>query len=247
MKYLLDTTNTIPEGVGFPLFGMTHLIWLGISLAFVVGSCLLYRSLRSTQREKMRLLFAAALIADELFKYVILTVGDRWLPEYLPFHLCSVNIFLIALHSVRPGKLTDNFLYSVCIPGALSALLFPNWAVLPFPNLMHLHSFILHILLVAYPVMLTFAGEIRPSGRYVPKCVLLMLVLGIPGIICNFTLGTNFMFLMYADPGNPLYIFEQMWGNHLLGLPVLIAGVIVVMHGPRLLFRQLGERRDSVY
>ena len=247
MKYLLDTTNTIPEGVGFPLFGATHLIWLAVCLAFVVTSCIVYRNLRSTQREKMRLIFAAALIADEIFKYIILFVGDRWLPEYLPFHLCSVNIFVIALHCVRPAKLTDNFLYTVCIPGALSALLFPNWAVLPFPNLMHLHSFTIHALLVAYPVMLTYAGEIRPSTRYVPKCILLMLVLGIPGIICNLLLDTNFMFLMYADPGNPLYVFKQMWGNHLLGLPVLMAAVIVVMHAPRLLFKGISERRSSVY
>ena len=247
MKYLLDTTNTIPEGVGFPLFGTVHLIWLGLCLAFVVGSCVVYRNLRSTQRDKMRIVFAIALIADELFKYAILIIGHRWLPEYLPFHLCSVNIFVIALHCIRPGKLIDNFLYTVCIPGALSALLFPNWAVLPFPNLMHIHSFTIHALLVAYPVMLTCAGEIRPSGRYVPKCVLLMLVLGIPGVICNFTLDTNFMFLMYADPGNPLYIFEQMWGNHLLGLPILMAATALIMHGPRLIFRELGERRHSIY
>lgn len=247
MKYLLDTSNTIPEGVGFPLFGTTHLIWLGLILLFIAGSCVIYRNLRSTQREGMRLLFAALLIADELFKYAILTVGDRWLPEYLPFHLCSVNIFVIALHCVRPSKLTDNFLYSVCIPGAIAALLFPNWAGLPFPNLMHIHSFTIHALLIAYPVMLTFAGDIRPSGRYVPKTILLMVILGIPGVICNFTLETNFMFLMYADPGNPLYIFEQMWGNHLLGLPILIAAVILIMHGPRLLFRELSGRRHSIY
>ena len=247
MKYLLDTTNTIPEGVGFPLFGAVHLIWLGLCLAFVVGSCMVYRNLRSTQREKMRIIFAVALVADELFKYAILTVGHHWLPEYLPFHLCSVNIFLIALHCIRPTRLTDNFLYTVCIPGALSALLFPNWTPLPFPNLMHIHSFTVHALLVAYPVMLTFAGEIRPSGRYVPKCLLLMAVLGIPGMICNLFLDTNFMFLMYAAPGNPLYIFEQMWGNHLLGLPVLIAAVVLVMHGPRLLFREVNQRRHSIY
>ena len=247
MKYLLDTTNTIPEGVGFPLFGTVHLIWLALCLAFIVASSIIYQNLRSTQRDKMRILFAALLIADELFKYAILIVGDRWLPEYLPFHLCSVNIFVIALHCVRPTRLTDNFLYTVCIPGALSALLFPNWAVLPFPNLMHIHSFTIHALLIAYPVMLTAAGEIRPSARYVPKCVLLMVALGIPGVICNLFLDTNFMFLMYADPGNPLYIFEQMWGNHLLGLPVLMAAVVVIMHGPRILFKGVCERRSSVY
>lgn len=247
MKYLLDTTNTIPEGVGFPLFGATHLIWLGLIALFIVGSCVVYRNLRSTQRERMRLLFAAALVADELFKYVILTVGHRWLPEYLPFHLCSVNIFLIAWHCLRPGKLTDNFLYTVCIPGALSALLFPNWAVLPFPNLMHIHSFTVHTLLMTYPIMLTAAGDIRPSARYVPKCIGLLAVLCAPGMICNLFLDTNFMFLMSAEPGNPLYLFEELWGNHLYGLPILVGAVIFLMHAPRILFREIRERRHCIY
>ena len=247
MRYLLDTTDTIPAGVGFPMYGLTHLIWLGLIAVFLVGSCVVYKRMRSTRREHMRLVFAVLLVADELFKYGILTVGDRWLPDYLPLHLCSVNIFLIAIHAVRPNKLLDNFLYTVCIPGALAALLFPSWASLPFPNLMHIHSFTVHALLVTYPVMLTVAGEIKPSARYVPKCILLMVLLGIPGLIVNILCGSNFMFLNYADPGNPLYVFEQMWGNHLLGLPVLIAAVVVVMHGPRVLFRDFFERRHSVF
>ena len=247
MKYLLYTTQTIPAGVGFDMFGLTHLLWLAFFLVFTLGSCLLYRNLCSTQRERMRLVFAALLIADEIFKYIILTVGDRWLADYLPLHLCSVNIFLIAFHAVRPNKLLDNFLYTVCIPGALAALLFPSWASLPFPNLMHIHSFTIHTLLVAYPAMLTFAGEIRPSARFVPKCLLLLVALCVPGIIVNFLFDSNFMFLMYAEPGNPLYFFEQVWGNHLFGLPVLIAAVIVLMHGPRLILKGLFFRRDSVY
>jgi len=247
MQYLLYTTQTIPPGVGFDLFGLTHLLWLGFFLFFTLGSCIVYRNLRSVQRERMRLIFAALLIADELFKYVILTVGDRWLADYLPLHLCSVNIFLIAFHAVRPNKLLDNFLYTVCIPGAVAALLFPNWASLPFPNLMHIHSFTIHTLLVAYPVMLTFAGEIKPSARYIPKCLLLLAVLCIPGIIVNFLFGSNFMFLMYAEPGNPLYVFEQLWGNHLLGLPILIAAVILLMHGPRLLMQAFSQRRNRIY
>ena len=95
--------------------------------------------------------------------------------------------------------------------------------------------------------MLTWAGEIKPSARLVPKCIALLAVLCIPGILVNFLWGSNFMFLMYAEPGNPLYIFEQLWGNHLLGLPILVAAVILLMHGPRLLLKGVLERRNSVY
>ena len=115
MKYLLDTTQPVPAGVGFVLFGPTHLLWLLFFVVFTLGCCILYRTLRSTQRDKMRLV--------------------------------------------------------------LAALLFPSWATLPFPNLMHLHSFTVHTLLVAYPVMLLLAGELRPSARYIPQCLVLLVVL----------------------------------------------------------------------
>ena len=35
--------------------------------------------------------------------------------------------------------------------------------------------------------------------------------------------------MIYAEKGNPLYWFEQNWGSHLYGFPVLIAAVIAVM------------------
>lgn len=112
---------------------------------------------------------------------------------------------------------------------------------------MHLHSFTVHTLLVAYPVMLLLAGELRPSARYIPQCLVLLVVLCFPGMVVNFLTGSNFMFLMYAEPGNPLYFFEQLWGNHLLGLPILVAAVIVLMHVPRVVLREFLFRRKSVY
>lgn len=66
-------------------------------------------------------------------------------------------------------------------------------------------------------------------------------------MVVNFLTGSNFMFLMYAEPGNPLYFFEQLWGNHLLGLPILVAAVIVLMHVPRVVLREFLSRRKSVY
>ena len=38
------------------------------------------------------------------------------------------------------------------------------------------------------------------------------------------------MFLMYAEPGNPLLIFEHLLGHHLLGVPVLGTVFIGLMY-----------------
>lgn len=239
MRYFLDTVETIPEGVGFSLFGTCHLLWLLGFAVFTVLCCLAYRRASRPGRRKMRLGMAALLIADECFKQVCLLTQGNFLPKYLPLHLCSINILLIAVHAVRPSKTLDNFLYTVCIPipGALAALLFPAWTPLPPANFMHIHSATVHILLAAYPIMLTAGGDIRPEPRELPRTLLLLFALAGVAYAVNLAFGTNFMFLMYAEPGNPLKWFENTFGNHLVGFPVLGAAVIFVMYVPVSLWR----------
>lgn len=239
MKYFLDTTQTIPDGLGFGMFGSVHILWLVVFAVLTAACSLHYRSLGEAGRGVWRKVIAVLLIADELYKQVCLIVGGRWLPEYLPLHLCSINIFLAAYHAFRPGKLSGNFLYTVCIPGALAALLFPSWTALPVANFMHTHSFTVHMLLAMYPIVLTVAGDIRPDIKYVPKCVGVLLAMAAIAWIINPWLDANFFFMAEAGSGNPLYWFEQNWGNHLLGFPVLITAIVAVMHGPWVVARKL--------
>lgn len=226
MKYFLETVDTIGPGLGFRQFGAYHLLWLVILVGFTALLAARYRKRDAATRAKWRKRVAVAIILDEVWKMFWLTVGGTYTLEYLPLHLCSINIILIAVHAWRPNKTLDNFLYGVCIPGALAAMLFPSWTALPAVNFMHLHSFTVHILLIAYPVMATVGGDIRPDWRQLPKCILFTLCMAAPIYLFNRAFGTNFMFLMYAEEGNPLLLFEQMFGNHLIGIPVL--GVVFV-------------------
>lgn len=161
-----------------------------------------------------------------------LIVGGNYLWTYLPLHLCSINIFVIAFHAWKPNRLMDSILYTACIPGAIAALLFPTWTELPVLNFMHLHSFTIHILLAMYPIVLTAGGEIHPKLSDIPKCLGMLMGAAVPIYFVNLLLDTNFMFLMSADPGNPLYIFEQLFGSHLIGFPVIISAILVVMFTP---------------
>jgi len=242
MSHFLDTTETIAEGLGFSLFDSLHLLWLVVCLITVTVCCFAYKRLKPTGRACFRKVIAWLLVSDELFKMAILIIGGNYTVSYLPLHLCSINIFVIAVHAYKPSKMLDNFLYTVCIPGALAALLFPTWVSLPITAGMHLHSFTVHILLLLYPAVLAINGDIKPEMRSLPKSLGLLGVLAIPIYIVNLLLDTNFMFLMSADPGNPLYLFEQMWGNHLLGFPVIIAGVLLVMYGPLELIRKIKKK-----
>lgn len=245
MKYFMDTAETIEEGAGFSLFGATHLTWLAVAAVVIAANCLWYRKLGTVGRDRWNKTMAILLVANELIKNVFLFIGGRFLPDYLPLHLCSINIFLIALHAWRPSEMLSNFLYTVCIPGAMAALLFPSWTELPVLNFMHLHSSTVHIQLVMYPLVLAVNGVLKPSAKGIPKCLLLLVILAAVALISNLIFDTNFMFLMNAEPGNPLYLFEQAFGSHLIGFPILISVVLAVMYVPMGLYRK-HKRKSAV-
>lgn len=239
MQYFLETSETVVDGIGFSHYDALHLGWLAALVVILLLNCLLYRKLGQKGRDTWKKAVAILLVLDEVFKHAMLLVGGNFAVSYLPLHLCSINIFLIAFHAWKPSKLLDNFLYMVCIPGTAAALLFPTWTGLPLMNFMHLHSFTVHILLMLYPLVLAVCGELKLSARMIPKCLGLLVVMAAVIYGVNLLLDTNFMFLMSADPGNPLYWFGQNWGSHLLGFPVIIVGVLIVMYGPLTLARKL--------
>lgn len=233
-QYFFESSGTIVNGVGFSHFEMLHLAWLPVFVGFCGLSCYLYKKRSPEKRKKMRFLYAGLLFLDEAIKIAGLAAFGNYDVSYLPLHLCSINIILIAVHVIKPSKTLDNFLYSICIPAAIAALLFPTWTKLPLLNFMHIHSFTVHILLAAYPIMLTAGGDIRPTAKELPKSLLLLMGLALPVYVVNLLCDTNFMFLMEAGKGNPLYWFEKAWGSHFLGFPVIMAGVFLVMYFPHI-------------
>ena len=245
MEHFLETTETIIEGVGFTHYDFLHILWLILFATVTITNIIYYRNATSEKRNQWRKIIAALLIADELFKMAGLFIGGNYQFSYLPLHLCSINIFVIAYHSFKPNRLLDSILYTVCIPGALAALLFPSWTSLPLGNFMHIHSFTVHILLALYPIVLTCGGDIRPKVQDIPKCVGILMAAALPIYLINLLLGTNFMFLMEADANNPLFIFKQLFGSHLWGFPIIIAGILIVMFTPWYLYDKRLEKRNG--
>jgi hypothetical protein len=168
--------------------------------------------------------------------------GAQWAP---PVKIIDSVVYRADGADRRVYAAVDNFLYALCIPGALAALLFPTWTKLPFWNFMHLHSFSVHVLLFVIPLMLTIGGDIKPDIKQIPKCLLLLLCMGLVAKGANLLWRTNFMFLESASEGNPLYIFEQKFGNHLIGLPVLAAAVLAVMYGPLTVLQKCRGRKHK--
>lgn len=233
-EYLFYSADNIPDGVGFSLFGMGHLIWLcsiGLVIALVCGK---YRKADAVGRQKIRRTVSVLLIADELLKIIVLSAIGYYDASYLPLHLCSINIFICLWYTLHPNKMAAEILYALSIPGALVALCSPTWVELPFVNLMSFHSFSVHGLLILYPMMLLTSGEHRPNIRRFWMPLVFMLVLS-PGLYAfNTVFDTNFMFLNGTADNIVLETIESIVTPkfYILGLVSLVMIVWFFMYLP---------------
>lgn len=249
MPYFWETVESLKaakiKGVGFKHFDDTHMMWICITLAVCIAAVALYKSLGTRGRRNMRITVAMLCVADEIYKVIALVSLGAYTAKYLPLHLCSINIIIIAIHAFKQTKTMDNFLYAFCIPSAILALVIPSWNELPLANFMHLHSFTVHILLLLlYPLMLTFGDDIVPNAKHLPKTILLLLGFAVVAYIVNEnTTGANFMFLKSASDIAPLVFFKKLCGTHLVGFPVLAAAILTLMYAPVHLWRRFRKRK----
>ena len=104
MDYFWYTSDNIPKGLGFSHFDGFHLAWLLAGAAVIFLSCLWYRKLREKHRGIFRKTAALLLVADELFLVLPMIAMGVFRAAYLPFELCSINLFLIAWHAWKPNR-----------------------------------------------------------------------------------------------------------------------------------------------
>lgn len=242
MKMFFMSKDNVPEGVGFATFGVEHLIWLFCIVAGIVAASFVYKRLDEKKRNVMRLTVGIIIVLLEIAKNIFHIVKGEFSYGYLPFHLCGINILLIAFDMIKPTKIVRNFLYYFSIAGASLALLFPNWNELPMWNFSCIHSFSVHAFLVMYPILLLVSGELEPDLKTMPKCIGLLILMAIPIYFMNLAWDTNFMFLMEPDKGNPLELFEKLLGSHLWGFPILLPVVMGIMYMPIALIKKVKNK-----
>ena len=244
--YTVDTMQALHgyDYHAFELFGPVHLFWLGLCAFLCAGGSVLFRRLGPAGWQRVLRVLTLLLLADELLKDVSSLATGQFVWAFLPFHLCSINLFVCVWYALRPHPLAAEVLYALCLPGAAAALLFPSWQALPLWNVMHLHSSTVHTMLVLFPVLL-LAGGFRPGVPPPPQGVR---GLG-PGPPARPPgpppLRPPFLVLRGAYGNAALGLIEQVFGTgpgYLAGLALIVCAVWAALYAP---WVALSHRKNS--
>lgn len=217
----------------FTLFSAAHWAELLGALVIVLLCAVIYHRCGEVIRHQILRAVFVLMLADEFMKQAALLYTGQWNVTYLPLHLCSINIFVCWYDAIHDSRRSKEILYAVCLPGTVIAMLSPSWQRLPFWNLMHLHSYSIHILLLLYPVLL-LAGGFRPQVHHIRWVLFFLCATATPIFFLNRMLKTNFFFL--NDPqGNAITVFfARCLGErfYLLGFLPVLAVFLVFLYLP---------------
>lgn len=235
-------TSPLPDckNMGFTHFSPPHLAYLLIICAVTAAVCVVYRAAGERRRRALRLGVAAGNLALALLRGAVLIAAGEYGIERLPLHLCGMAVYISFFHALRPHTLWSQLLLAFCMPGALAALLFPDWTALPAWSFICACNFGIHGLLVIYVLMQLFGGDIRRCPRLLPACLGLMLLVAAPVYVFNRVAGTNYMFLNYPAPNSPLELFSFLGRpGYILGYLPMLALVWAAIYLPR------GKNREA--
>ena len=155
--------DELPQDGGFQLFGWIHIGWL-VGIIFVcIVTGYYYRKADAAVQDRILKILTGICLCLELGKdlYLIL-IGEMGI-SYLPFEMCGLAIFVELGFAFFHREFLGEIMCVISMPGAMAALLFPDWTRYPLFNYMHINTFLIHGLLVLVPVLVLTSGRYRPS------------------------------------------------------------------------------------
>ena len=213
-----------------PIFGSKHIIGLLVVLALVILT-LFFIEKRELPFKIVILVITAGILGLEAIKLIYITTRDGSFPmNHLPFHLCSLPLYLYPIISfARRPKVIQFVLpaaYATVLFGGLIALLYPTnilggevtWA-LTKDNFLPYLSFLYHGLMILGPVYILRSGFYRINLLKIKEAFIVTFIFMVMAMIVNFIFEKDFMLLREGN-GSPFQFIRDI--NPILYTVVMI-------------------------
>lgn len=222
---------------GFLLFDSVHIKWLCGIACLVLLICYVYK--RIINKRSLLIILFLGLFLGEIAKQIYLFSTNQYTYWAPPLHLCGLGIFICGWYAFSPNRINSTLLYSLTLPGAIIALIFPGWAYETVGGFIHIHSFVFHALLVMFVLcpLLQFELSLRITDLW---SSIIFLIIIVPLIYqYNLSFHTNFMFLNAPVENTPLEWLYEAFGSsgYLLSLSVFIVIIWSIQYGIYTLIR----------
>ena len=177
---------------------------------------------------------------------LILLGTGQFRVAYLPLDLCGLSIFLELAAVYWKNVWLRECVYCLSLPGACLALIFSQLEQAPDAELF-LHSWICPFMVYWFSFPFCCVLMVRSDHRSI-VCHSALSALRLHVFRLRFLINISeliFFFLSSPSKGSPLVWFEQIFGNHLIGFPILMGIIWTGMYGSVAIIRF--RKKNEIY
>lgn len=223
-------------GASFQIFGMGHLIALGLIFIFCLSFLHVRNIWEGRQKKHFRYILAAILFLNEIAWHVWAAYWGVWnIQTMLPLHMCSVVVWLTMYMLLTGNYQIYEISYFLGVGGALQALLTPDITGYGFPHFRAFNSFLAHGLLVAVPVYMTTVEGYRPTWSSFKRIFLWTNIYMIFVFLLNLLIGSNHLFIAYKPNFPTLLDLLASWPWYIVELEAVAFLIFVLLYLPFLI------------
>jgi hypothetical integral membrane protein (TIGR02206 family) len=194
----------------FVLFGASHLIALGLTLAAAAALVVIVRQHPASDRP---IRYALGLMLLSVWGWWYALAGSRgWLTigDALPMNLCDWATIATLVTLFYPNQKSYELAYFWALGGTVQGMITPDTPY-DFPEVRFLIFFVYHGGIIAAVLYLTFGLRLRPCLRSLPRVVFWSFVYLIAAGATDLLLGTNYGFLRAKPAQVTLFDFLSPW------------------------------------
>lgn len=228
MKYFFTYSDDLPDNCGFELYGIVHMIWLLIIIIAVFAFVMSKRYIK----EKLLCFQGNFLLFLIIIRLIVVTLIGHMSVYELPFHLCSIAGILCFIHSRYKIWWLGQIIYTLCLPGTVAALIFPNWTEYPAMNFITIQAFLFHGGIVLYIAVSLNTKNIVPDFKGIIYSAVFLVFITVPIYLFDRCFNVNYLFVLRPSAGSPLEWMENCMGNpgYLIGYALLVVLVMFIMN-----------------
>lgn len=237
------------------MFSANHFIWLGLCAVFV--AVMLFASVKYKFSFKTATTIICCIIGASEFAKIMYSmqpaVGSGMVISggALPFHLCSILIFMFAYLMFGKNEKIKNVLKSFVVPagilGGLLAILIPTSGV-SFTKIESYQCFIYHAAILWYAAYLIATKQANLGLKAYLRNLAILAVLAVFNIWVNGALqayDTNFMFLVRPPvEGLPIINLNNGWYAYFFTLITIALVLIGIVQLPSII-KELQQKRNA--
>ncbi|MCJ7622040.1 MAG: TIGR02206 family membrane protein [Anaerolineaceae bacterium] len=220
-------------GKPFELFGLAHLIALGLVLLFNLSFLFLRRSPNSKINQYVRYGMGVLLITNEIMWHIWNIKTGQWsIQTTLPLHICSLFVILNSLMLFTDNYRIYEFAYFLGIGGALQSLLTPDAGMWGFPHFRFFQAMLSHGLIVSSAIYMTVVQGFRPYWSSLRRVLIGSTIYMVIIFVLNFLIGSNYLFIAHKPETASLMDVLPEWPWYILYVIAIALLVFLLLYIP---------------